>query len=104
LAIDERFTEANFSKHLNTAFLVKNNVPKPVELKLIEVKGYEASAKDQGGMERFSLYFKGPSEFHLPQSTYEMEHEQLGSLDIFIATISQDEQGFTYEAVFNFFR
>ena len=102
--MDERLTEANFTKHLNTVFRVKVNTPKPVELNLVEVKGYVSNANDQSGMERFSLYFNGPGDLQLPQRTYELEHEQLGSLHIFLVSIARDERGFRYEAVFNYFK
>ena len=101
--MNERLTGANFTDHLNTVFQVKVGVPRPVELKLVEVKGYAGGANDQSGMERFSLFFSGP-DLHLPQSTYALEHEQLGSLDIFLVTVAQDERGFLYEAVFNYFK
>ncbi|MCM3869511.1 MAG: hypothetical protein ND895_02275 [Pyrinomonadaceae bacterium] len=102
--MDERLTEVNFTKHLDTVFRVKVSAPQPVELKLVEVKGYSGGANEQSGMERFSLYFNGPGDLQLPQRTYELEHEQLGSLDIFLVTIARDEQGFRYEAVFNYFK
>ena len=102
--MDERLTEANFSKQLNTVFRVKANAPGPVELKLVEVKGYADGSNEQGRMERFSLFFSGPGDLHLSQRTYEMEHEELGSLDIFIVTVARNEQGFLYEAVFNYFK
>ncbi len=38
--MDERLTEVNFTKHLDTVFRVKVSAPQPVELKLVEVKGY----------------------------------------------------------------
>ena len=102
--MDERLTEDSFTKQLNTVFRVKISAPGPVELKLVEVKGYASGANEQNAMERFSLYFNGPGDLHLPQRTYELEHEQLGSLDIFLVTVARDERGFLYEAVFNYFK
>jgi hypothetical protein len=102
--MDEQMTEANFAEQLNTVFRVNVESARPVELKLVEVKGYAKAASEQGTMERFSLYFNGPGDPQLPQRTYELEHEQLGSLAIFLVTVARDEQGFTYEAVFNFFK
>ena len=102
--MDERLTEANFTKQLNTVFRVKVSALRPVELKLVEVKGYASGANEQSGMERFSLYFNGPGDLHLPQRTYQLEHEQLGSLDIFLVTVARDQPGFLYEAVFNYFK
>lgn len=102
--MDERLTEDGFTKHLNTVFRVKVSAPKPVDLKLVEVRGYPGGANEQSGMERFSLYFNGPGDLHLPQRTYELEHDQLGSLDIFLVTVEGNERGFRYEAVFNYFK
>jgi hypothetical protein len=34
-----RLTEEEFSKHLNTKFGVKLELPEPVELELVEVRG-----------------------------------------------------------------
>lgn len=102
--MDERLTEASFTKQLHTVFRVKISAPRPVELTLVEVKGHASGANEQSGMERFSLYFNGPGDLQLPQRTYELEHEQFGSLDIFLVPITQDEQGFRYEAVFNSFK
>jgi hypothetical protein len=102
--MDERLTEVNFTKHLNTVFRVKVDATRPVELKLVDVKGYASGANDPSGMERFSLFFNGPGDLQLPQRTYELEHEQLGTLHIFLVTVAQDERGFVYEAVFNYFK
>jgi hypothetical protein len=102
--MDERLSEADFSKQLNTMFRVKVEAPRPVELKLVEVKSYEDGSNEQERMERFSLFFSGPGDLHLPQSTYEMEHDELGSLAIFIVTVARNEEGFLYEAVFSYFK
>src|SRR5688572_8057052 len=102
--MDERLTEANFSKHLNSVFQVKLSSPETVELKLVEVTGHPTGANEQSGMERFSLFFKGPGNLQLPQSTYALEHEQLGLIDIFLVTIGRDQGDFLYEAVFNYYK
>ncbi len=75
-----------------------------MELELVEVRGYRNAAEEQGGMERFSLTFSGPSDIQLPQHTYQLEHEQMGQLEIFIVPIARNDQGFRYEAVFNYFK
>jgi len=48
----------------------------------------------------FSLHFTGPAEPFLPQHTYPMHHEKLGTLEIFLVPIGRTAGGFTYEAVF----
>jgi len=96
-------TENEFSKHVNTKFRVMLDV-KAVDLELVEVKGYPGHPGDQQGMERFSLFFKGPGKPFLSQSTYSLEHERMGTFDLFLVPIKPDSEGSRYEAVFNYFK
>jgi len=96
-------TEAEFSKHVGSKFLIKLE-PQALELELVEVKGYLPQENEQAGMERFSVFFDGPGHARLPQRLYPLEHELMGEFEIFLVPISGDERGFRYEAVFNYFR
>lgn len=96
-------TEAEFSKHVGSKFLLKLE-PQAIELELVEVKGYLPGPSDQTGMERFSAFFSGPRETRLPQHVYPLSHESMGEFEIFLVPIAADEQGFRYEAVFNYFK
>jgi hypothetical protein len=95
-------TEAEFSKHLNTKFRIANE--QPIELELAEVKGYLSKAHEQTGMERFSVFFNGPLEPFLSQRVYALEHERMGAFELFLVPVAKDENGFRYEAVFNYFK
>lgn len=95
-------TEAEFSKHVNTKFRVA--VEPLLELELTEVKGYLSKEHEETGMERFSAFFRGPGERYLQQKTYSLEHEQMGAFELFLVPVSQDQNGFRYEAVFNYYR
>ena len=95
-------TEAEFSKHVNTKFRVAGE--QPLELELETVKGYLGKAHEQQGMERFSAFFSGPRERLLRQAVYVLEHEGMGTFELFLVPIGQDEQGSRYEAVFNYFK
>ena len=97
-------SEESFRGNLNTKFRVRAEAPRPVELELVEVKGYDPGENEQRGMERFSLFFRGPADILIPQGTYSLEHERMGVLDIFLVPVARDERGFSYESVFNFFR
>lgn len=96
-------TEQEFSQHVNTDFRVKLETPKPVDLRLVEVKGYAKKAAEQSGMERFSAYFTGPAEFFLAQRTYSLSHDVMGEFDLFLVPVAREEEKFRYEAVFNYF-
>lgn len=97
-----KLTENEFSKHVKTKFRVA--IDDPLELELSEVKGYLSQPNEQSGMERFSVFFTGPSDRYLPQSVYPMEHEHMGAFELFLVPIAQNESGFRYEAVFNYFK
>jgi D-alanyl-D-alanine dipeptidase len=96
--------EESFRENLNTKFRVRAEAPRPVELELVEVKSYEPGESERRGMERFSLFFRGPADIYVPQGTYTLEHERMSALDIFIVPVARDEQGIRYESVFNFFK
>ncbi|HKP38802.1 MAG TPA: hypothetical protein VJT71_18235 [Pyrinomonadaceae bacterium] len=96
-------TEKEFSKHTGTEFQTEVN-QKAIALKLTEVKGYLAKENEQGGMERFSIFFNGPGESGLAQGIYHLSHEQMGEIDIFLVPISGDKRGYRYEAVFNYYK
>jgi hypothetical protein len=51
--------------------------------------------------ERFSIFFRGPHGMLLEQKIYTFEHDKMGTFDMFIVPIGVDEDGYTYEAVFN---
>jgi len=101
IKMSTNLNEAIFTENLNTKFLV-TFADQNVELELVEVKHYDQG--EEPSMERFSIYFRGPVEPLLAQQTYSLDHEQLGTLDIFIVPISRDETGLRYEAVFNYFK
>ena len=96
-------TEKEFSRHLNTKFRVRVDAARQIELELVEVKGYASKPDEQGGMERFSAFFHGPGE-RLPQRTYSLEHERMGTFDLFLVPVGRDKSGFRYEAVFNYLK
>ncbi len=96
-------TEAEFSKYVNTKFRVMLDA-EMVELELELVKGYPGHPEDQRGMERFSLFFRGPAQPFLPQTTYSLDHDAMGIFDLFLVPIQPDGAGPRYEAVFNYFK
>jgi len=96
-------TEENFSKHLHTNFYIPVNGQR-LALELAEVKSYLSGPAEQKGLERFSIYFDGPAEEILPQQTYSVDHEQLGTFQIFLVPIAQLEKRIRYEAVFNYYK
>jgi hypothetical protein len=83
---------------LKTTFRIPLESPSVAELELIEVVETTATPRQQ----QFSLFFRGPLEYLLPQGTYHMEHEKMGAIDLFIVPVGREQDGFRYEAVFNY--
>jgi hypothetical protein len=70
----------------------------PVQLRLVEVTD-EGIAR---GIRQFSLFFRGPADRLLPQSTYSFRHEALGSVTLFIVPIlGSNRDTILYQACFS---
>lgn len=95
----------HFSPYLETEFFLQQGAgSRPVVVRLIEAAllGQATEPCDASGRRRgFSLVFRGPEQPALAQQVYRMEHEHLGTMELFIVPIGPDARGMRYEAVFN---
>lgn len=97
--MSEKLTKETFARFLHTKFRLHYPPEQSVEIELVEMSDDNLPGVE--GQERFSLIFHIPAEQLLPQATYRMEHEEMGSFDIFIVPVGRAEPGFRYQAVFN---
>ena len=97
-------TANEFSKHVNTNFRATLDVETQADLELVDLKTYTSKHEEQDGMERFSVYFTGPADPHLPQKLYAIQHDEMGEFEMFLVPLSRNENGSRYEAVFNYFK
>ena len=91
------FTLDQFTPEVDSKFLMHYGDGRSAELQLV-------SATDIGSSPRqiqFSLIFQGPTDAPRFQSIFKLEHETLGTLDLFLVPIGINETGLQYEAVFN---
>ncbi len=87
-----------FSQHVDSYFTIIAPSYMPiVNLKLLQVKLIISNQIQ----EHFTLIFQGPSEPLLNQQVYELEHEQMGELSLFMVPIARKANGMQYEVVFN---
>ncbi|HBB87038.1 MAG TPA: hypothetical protein DC047_05435 [Blastocatellia bacterium] len=86
-----------FSKNLETTFRISIDDTNSIDAELSNVTELQLSP----GQERFSVVFRGPKEPLLGQGTYSFRHEQMGQFVLFIVPMRQDDDGTSYEAVFN---
>lgn len=56
-------------------------------------------APDDPGGRPFSLVFRATAGPPLPQQTFTVEHEEIGTFDLFLVPIAADQKGTLYEAV-----
>ena len=92
-------TPASFEAHLGTPFRIHYGGESLLEAVLYEVKRHEQHPGPR--TEPFSVHFRSALRPSLPQSIYRMEHDAMGTMEIFLVPIGPDAQGMRYEAVFN---
>ena len=85
----EQITHDAFARQLNTPFRVQYNPDRSLIVELIEATDLHASDR----FETFSIVFRGPSDHFLPQGMYRFDHGEIGTFELFIVPIRQDEHG-----------
>lgn len=96
--MSEMLTKEAFAENLKTTFRIPFQSGENAELELIEVVETMTTPTQQ----QFSLFFRGPLAYLLPQATYHLLHDKMGEMDIFIVPVGKEPDGFRYEAVFNY--
>lgn len=94
----ETFTFETFDGRAGERFRAHFDPDAPSVVELIEVTRH--GEPPEGQREQFSLIFRGEPEPVHPQRIYAMEHDDLGSFELFLVPIGPDELGQRYEAVF----
>jgi len=85
----ENLTVADFEPLVHQRFRIAD----AFDAELVEVAEI---AREPGGRVPFSLIFAGGPNPPLPQAIYPVEHEQLGTAEIFLVPIAPER----YEAIF----
>ena len=88
---------AVFREQLDTIFLVDLD-SRSIPLRLTEV----TEVPPTSGLLQFSLFFHGPSDRVLEQGLYDLRHEALGSLSLFIVpVVGSNADRIVYQACFS---
>jgi hypothetical protein len=88
----EALTAADFAPLLHERFRISAD-DQAFHAELVEVTELQ---REPGGRVPFSLLFRGGPKPPLPQRIYRVEHQRVGSIEIFLVPIAADR----YEAVF----
>ena len=89
----DKLTVDDFRPLQGQRFRISPDGAEPFEVELVEVTEIP---REPGGRAPFSLVFQGGPNPPLEQRIYQMEHDKLGELDLFIVPIAVDR----YQAIF----
>ena len=102
-----KLTSADFSPLLNQTFKIHYHSNKileaqvVLEVELVEVTDYAGKSVGPSKRRSFSILFRGPKHTNLPQGSYKVEHDKMGTVELFLVPIMPDANSNLYEAVFN---
>ena len=96
----ESLQSTDFQSQLDQVFCIPLDHVTTIDLQLVSVTEL-GTASQPGFRNPFSLHFLGPvSQQYLPQHTYQMVNEKLGTFDIFIVPLGPVSSRMRYEAIF----
>jgi hypothetical protein len=96
-------TYDHFAGHVGDVFGISAADGPDVPVTLVEAtQGAELGGPGPAGQHRrqFSLVFHAPTSEVWHQGTYELRHQDLGELELFLVPIGTDAEGVLYEAAF----
>ena len=94
------FERDRFAEHIESRFEVTGSEAPAIELELVEV----SELRERPHQLSFSLVFLGPKSSVVDQGLYDLRHESLGDMQLFLVPIGITEDRIRLEAVFNFLR
>lgn len=92
-------TKDEFASAVNSSFKAVHSGGSTTDLLLLKFEDVVTNSVQ----ETYTLLFRAPEDAVASQGIYRLEHEKLGSMDVFLVPIKQDAEGLYYEAVFNHF-
>jgi hypothetical protein len=94
----DKLTKETFEPLQGETFSLAQDGGPTLPLSLVAVLGN--GLRGHASREQFAIHFLGPATPVLPQRIYPLQHQQLGTLELFLVPIKRDASGTTYEAVF----
>lgn len=96
----DQLQSIDFAPHLHEIFSICLEGIEPFHLELVRVT--ETGQKSTPEVRQpFSLEFLGPvSPHYLLQHIYQLEHEEMGRLDVFLVPLGPEAGRMRYEAIF----
>lgn len=93
-----RYKREDLSEHLNTTFQIHFTPEIVRDAELISVSEIMA----MGSYESYTITFLVPEECPIAQQIYQIDHPQMGKMELFLVPSGKDAKGTTYVSVFNY--
>lgn len=93
-------TYETFEPCLDQPFRIWRGDIEPLTVTLAEVTRLGVFDPKRTDRQSFALLFLGPMEPILSQTTYVLDHEGLGALEMFLVPLGPNHRGMRYEAIF----
>ncbi|MBI3286275.1 MAG: hypothetical protein HYZ65_15705 [Burkholderiales bacterium] len=87
-----------FRPHLHTVFFIQAPEGRQIELLLDEIK---TCATDNSPFQHFSLLFSCSGALQLRQGTFNLRHQSLPELALFLVPVAKNDQVYRYQASFS---
>ena len=92
---------ADFARCRDSIFRLTLPSGEGLDLTLEVVEEYAHPPSVPGRRQGFSLVFRSALPGHLRQGIYQLEHQEMGTIELFLVPIGPRDGGMRYEAVFN---
>jgi Domain of unknown function (DUF6916) len=91
----------DFAPRIGERFRLSADAEHSIDVTLLEATALGAAARSQAARRApFSVVFLGPAAPVWPQRIYRVEHDVIGSFDLFLVPLGPRDGGMMYEAVF----
>lgn len=95
--MSESYTFEMFSPEVGSRFKMAYGDGHTADLELISANDLSPSPRHI----QFSLIFLAPEHCPIEQKIYELKHDKLGTLNVFLVPVGKTSKGVEYEAIFN---
>jgi hypothetical protein len=97
----ESLTAEMFTGRIGERFRLRADSETAIQVELIDAKVLGSSAAaDASRRKPFAILFRGPLTPVWPQRIYRVEHDGMGSFDLFLVPVGPRNGGMEYEAIF----
>lgn len=92
-------TKETFDPHTGSRFTMHVGAEQSLQVELLETEAIRSPPNAK--RPSFVLRFRSKERSHVPQQIYTLDHDQLGTLEIFLVPLGPDAVGMIYEAIFS---